>query len=65
MRGIFVLLIVILCSSCIVKKSPPQEKDWLKIYEKELQIARENDDIEAWTFFWREYIKELQNRSKN
>ena len=65
MRGIFVLLIVILCSSCIVKKSPPEKKDWLKIYEKELQIARENDDIEAWTFFWREYIKELQNRSKN
>lgn len=49
----------------MVKKAPPKEKDWLKIYEKELQIARENDDIEAWTFFWREYIKELQNRSKN
>ena len=65
MKGAFVLLIVILCSSCMVKKAPPKEKDWLKIYEKELQIARENDDIEAWTFFWREYIKELQNRSKN
>jgi hypothetical protein len=49
----------------MVKKAPPEEKDWLKIYEKELQIARENNDIEAWTYFWGEYIKELQNRSKN
>jgi hypothetical protein len=57
-RGAFVLLIVILCSSCMVKKAPPEEKNWLKIYEKELQIARENNDREAWSFFWREYLLE-------
>lgn len=49
----------------MVKKAPPEEKDWLKIYEKELQIARENNDNDAWAYFWGEYIKELQNRSKN
>lgn len=42
----------------MVKKAPPEEKNWLKIYEKELQIARENNDREAWSFFWREYLLE-------
>ena len=62
MRAAFILLIVILCSSCMVKKAPPEEKDWLKIYEKELQISRKNNDIEAWTYFWGEYLKERERK---
>jgi len=62
-RGIFILLIIILCCGCSHTKKPQkQEKKWLKIYENELNIARENDDINAWIFFWPEYIKE---RKKN
>ena len=60
------LLIIILCCGCSHTKKPhKQEENWLKIYENELNVARENDDINAWIFFWPEYIKELQNRSKN
>jgi hypothetical protein len=29
------------------------------IYEHELMVAKENDDYEAWRFFWPEYLKEL------
>ena len=46
----------------MVKKAPPEEKDWLKIYEKELQISRKNNDIEAWTYFWGEYLKERERK---
>lgn len=64
MKGVLILLIVILCSSCIIKKPEPQEKDWLKIYKKELKIAKENDDFDAWVYFWGEYTKELKKRHK-
>lgn len=40
--------------------SPPI--NWEKVYEKELQIAIENDDREAYRFFFLEYLKE---KSKN
>jgi hypothetical protein len=40
-------------------KLPPSEKNWRPIYEHELKVAIENDDIEAWSFFWPEYLKEL------
>lgn len=72
MRGIFILLIIILCGSCVSHKTPaPQDSeppknkiDWLQVYEKELIIARENDDVNAWIFFWPEYLKELKKRHK-
>ena len=34
------------------------QKDWITIYEKELQIAIQNEDREAYYFFWHEWIKE-------
>ena len=63
MRGI--LLCLLFCG-CAVKdrlKKPveiEQEKDWVEIYERELQIAKKNDDYEAWMFFWPEYLKERE-----
>lgn len=39
-----------------------RDKNWSLIYEKELKIALENEDMEAFYFFWPEYLKEL---SKN
>lgn len=58
MRGILLLLILILCSSCGIKKQQSKQKDWEKIYKKELKIALENEDDEAFMFFWPEYLKE-------
>jgi hypothetical protein len=41
-------------------KLDPNKRDWLKVYERELSIALENDDKDAWYFFLREYLKELE-----
>lgn len=37
----------------------PSDKNWASIYEKELKIAIENEDMQAFYFFWPEYLKEL------
>lgn len=57
---------LVLLSGCIAKYDPkpadtnldPSKRDWIRVYEKEIQIAIENDDREAWHFFWREYMLE-------
>jgi hypothetical protein len=35
------------------------DRNWAKVYEHELKVAIENDDIHAWMFFWPEYLKEI------
>tara|TARA_B100000902_G_scaffold399837_1_gene472901 strand:+ start:3043 stop:3243 length:201 start_codon:yes stop_codon:yes gene_type:complete len=35
------------------------DRNWAKVYEHELKVALENDDVEAWMFFWPEYLKEV------
>jgi len=53
-------------SSCVsinqpnpnISKINKNPKNWVKIYEHELQSARENNDLDAWRFFWPEYLKE-------
>jgi hypothetical protein len=37
----------------------PSDKNWAAIYEKELKIAIKNEDMQAFYFFWPEYLKEL------
>ena len=57
-------------SGCAHNKSPqindtnlnPQNRDWLKVYEHELKTAIENDDGEAYYFFWPEYLKEYDKQ---
>jgi len=41
------------------------EKNWLEIYRQELIIAKDNNDIDAWIFFWPEYKKELNKNNDN
>ena len=59
--------LIILCliiSGCTVtqksidRKSQQPKKDWLKIYEQELQIAIQNNDTEAYYFFSHEWVRE-------
>lgn len=60
------LLPLIILSGCVVKYDPkpidtnfdPSDRDWVKIYREEIEIAIKNDDREAWSFFWREYLLE-------
>tara|TARA_A100001011_G_scaffold344144_1_gene378992 strand:+ start:213 stop:413 length:201 start_codon:yes stop_codon:yes gene_type:complete len=40
-------------------KFKDSDRNWVKVYEHELKVAIENDDIEAWMFFWPEYLKEI------
>ena len=59
MREFFIYVLFFLFSGCSFVKNPQKhEVNWEQIYEKELQIALEHDDIEAFMFFWPEYLKE-------
>ena len=40
-----------------IKKIQPQ-KDWLRIYEQEIEIAIQNNDREAHYFFFHEWLRE-------
>ena len=61
MRGFIFILFIILISGCNTANLPQKpEKNWVKIYKNELKIAQENNDIDAWIFFWPEYRKELK-----
>jgi len=56
---VFKILPFFLLFSCSSIKIEQKEINWIKVYENELKIARENNDIESWMFFWPEYLKEL------
>ena len=56
----FVLFCLVGCVSSDIKN-----KKWLTLYKKELIIAKENQDIDAWIFFQEEYQKELKKQYKN
>lgn len=65
------LLIIVLLSGCSLKKAPkpsdtlfdPEKRNWLEIYAHELRVAKENNDYDAFRFFWPEYVRELRDRS--
>lgn len=67
------LLPVVLLAGCVATHGPKpsdtifkeKDRDWLKIYEHELKVARENGDIDAWRFFFPEYIKELKKNAES
>tara|TARA_R110001592_G_scaffold130031_5_gene343045 strand:- start:4946 stop:5158 length:213 start_codon:yes stop_codon:yes gene_type:complete len=60
------LLPIILLFGCSCQYTPhyykispkPSDINWVEVYRKEIIIAVENDDKEAWFFFWREYLLE-------
>ena len=68
MRGILLYLLFCGCATKDYSKKPleiKEEKDWVKIYEHELEVAKKNEDYEAWMFFWPEYLKERERSRRN
>ena len=70
---ILLLLIFLLCCSCATVKKEPniedtlfkdEDRDWLEVYQYEGAVAKENDDIDAYHFFFWAYFEELR-RLKN
>lgn len=69
MREFWLLLLL---TSCAPQRSPqssdvffdPDQQNWLKIYSNELKSARDNNDMDAWMFFWPEYLKELKKQNQ-
>lgn len=57
------LFFVLLGCSTHEKHEPTQ--DWEEIYRKELILAVENEDVEAWYFFLPEYIEAINEKSKS
>lgn len=54
-----IFLHIILVTSCSM---PQKQKNWQSIYKQELETAIQNDDDEAFRFFWPEYLKELNKK---
>lgn len=70
---IVILFVILILASCsIVKKEPniedtlfrDEDRDWLEVYQYEGAVAKENDDIDAYHFFFWAYFEELK-RLKN
>lgn len=63
---------MLILTGCVSKHSPQinetefdaQKRNWLKVYEHELKTAIENDDGEAYYFFWPEYLKEYDKQRR-
>jgi hypothetical protein len=58
------LAFLVLCG-CVTTHDPQPadvkfneaERDWIKVYKEEIRIAGENEDEEAYNFFFEEYMK--------
>ena len=67
------LAILFFFVGCSAQKQPqpsdtvfkPEKRNWLLVYELELEAALKNDDTEAFYFFWPEYLKELDKQRRN
>lgn len=74
MRCLFILLIVLLfgCRDRQASKLNPsdtilnkQQRDWEKLYARELDNALKNDDLAAFYFFWPLYLEaRYENKRK-
>lgn len=64
---------LLIFSSCVHTHNPQpydtifkdELKNWELVYEHELKVAIENEDIAAFYFFWPEYLKEIEKRKLN
>lgn len=59
MRG---LIFCFIFSGCVTHSPDPVKTDWEAVYEHELEVAKENEDLQAWMFFWPEYLKERERK---
>lgn len=60
------LPVIMLCGCVHIKHNPKpydtrfdqEGRDWVEVYRNEMRIAIENDDKEAWHFFFYELVRE-------
>ena len=66
------LPIILLCGCVHMKhdlkpsdtKFRNEDRDWAEVYREEMRIASENDDRDAWHFFFYELIRERIRQEK-
>ena len=59
------LLPLLLLGGCVVSYPPSprdtvleeKERDWAQVYRMEIKIAVDNEDLDAYNFFFEEYMK--------
>ena len=57
---------VLILSGCQIRKSPiaydtslrEGDRDWVEVYRMEIKRAVENEDVDSYHFFMREYLAE-------
>ena len=60
------LLLLLLLSGCVARHNPQpvdtkfneDDRDWVEVYRYEIKAAVENEDINAYNFFFQEYMRE-------
>ncbi len=68
-----ILVLLYFLFGCTTPKLPqpsdtvfkPENRNWLLVYELELEAALKNNDTAAFYFFWPEYLKELDKQKRN
>ena len=68
MKYLLTVLILLFtsCKSLDPKHNPTPEdtvfdeskRDWLEVFKHEIKVAVENDDVDAYNFFFEEYMRE-------
>lgn len=61
-----ILLSLILLSGCVVDNAPvpsdtafrDRDINWVEVYKNEIKIAVDNEDEDAYNFFFKEYMRE-------
>tara|TARA_R110000824_G_scaffold298350_2_gene486580 strand:- start:969 stop:1184 length:216 start_codon:yes stop_codon:yes gene_type:complete len=65
-------LLLLLLSGCVAHHNPQpidtkldeSKRDWAEVYRHEIKIAVENEDIDAYNFFFKEYMRDRIRRFK-
>jgi len=60
------LLPLLFLGGCVAMRAPSMSdtaleentRDWAEVYRMEIKIAVENEDLDAYNFFFEEYMKE-------
>lgn len=59
------LPVLLLCGCSVTHNPQPADtefdeskRDWIEVYRHEIKVAVDNEDIEAYNFFFEEYMRE-------